>query len=76
MTEQLDVAPTRKTRRIFAVIGLMFSFFIISYVIYAGDPNNSLHQSSLSWAFSMAMFIMGAYAFSASFDILVERKWK
>jgi hypothetical protein len=76
MTEQSSIAPTRKTRRIFAGIGLLFSFFIISYVIYAGDPSNSLHQSSLSWAFSMAMFVMGAYAFSASFDTLVERKWK
>ena len=76
MTEQNSTTPTRKTRRIFAAAGLMFSFLIISYVTYAGEASNSLHQSSLSWAFTMAMFIMGAYAFSASFDTLVERKWK
>lgn len=75
MTEENN-APTRKTRRIFAAVGLMFSFLVISYVTYGGDPGNTLHQSALSWAFSMAMFIMGAYAFSASFDTLVERKWK
>ena len=78
MTEKQknDSAPTRKTRRRFAIAALLFSFIVIGYVTYDGDPNNTLHQAALSWAFSMAMFVMGAYAFSATYDKFIEHKWK
>jgi len=71
-----DTAPSRETKRSFAIVALVFSFGIISYVTVVGDPGNTLHQSALSWGFTMAMFVMGAYAFSASYDKFVERKWK
>ncbi len=75
-TKQNAPAPTRKTRRWFAIAALTFSFLIISYITYAGDPNNVLHESSLSWAFSLVMFVMGAYAFSATSDKFIDHKWK
>ncbi len=68
--------PSRETKRSFAIAALVFSFATISYVVVVGDPGNTLHQSALSWGFTMAMFVMGAYAFSASYDKFVERKWK
>ena len=78
MSEEVtkDTAPTRETKRSFAIAALVFSFMVISYVTVVGDPANSLHQSALSWGFTMGMFVMGAYAFSASYDNFVERKWK
>jgi hypothetical protein len=78
MAEEIakDTAPSRETKRSFAIAALLFSFATISYVVVAGDPTNSLHQSALSWGFTMAMFVMGVYAFSVSYDNFVVRKWK
>jgi len=78
MAEEITkpLGPSRETKRSFAIAALLFSFAVISYVTVVGDPTNSLHESALSWGFTMAMFVMGAYAFSASYDKFVERKWK
>lgn len=70
-----NTAPTRETKRSFAIAALVFSFATISYVVVAGDPTNSLHQSALSWGFTMAMFVMGVYAFSVSYDQFIINKF-
>ena len=70
-----NTAPTRETKRFFAIAALVFSFVTISYAVVVGDPANSLHQSALSWGFTMAMFVMGVYAFSVSYDRFIIKKF-
>lgn len=79
MTEEVkqeSSLPTRKTRRIFSAVAGIFSLLLIVAIVCIGDPDNSLHQSALSWAFSMSMFVMAAYVFSAGYDKFIEHKWK
>lgn len=60
--------PRRRTRRGIAIGTLIGCGLIIFYTIVYGDPSNTLHQSALSWAFTLAGATIGGYIFGAVFD--------
>lgn len=60
--------PTRQTRKKIVYSTITFFFLIISYIVVAGSPTNSLHESALAWSFSGMLAVIGAYVFGAVFD--------
>ena len=60
--------PRRRTRRRITVCTLLGCGAIIFYVIGYGEPANTLHQSALSWAFTLAGATIGGYIFGATWD--------
>ena len=62
------LAPSRSTRRAIVVCTIVFCAIVIGYVVALGDPANSLHQSALSWAFTLAGATLGSYIFGSVWD--------
>jgi ABC-type antimicrobial peptide transport system permease subunit len=62
--------PTRQTRRNIVVVTLLFCMTMIGYIMVFGKPENSLHQSGLSWAFMLMASVIFAYVFGAVVDNL------
>ncbi len=60
--------PSRSTRRKIVYATLLFCGALISYIVYAGSSENSLHTSAMSWAFTTALAVIGAYVFGAVYD--------
>jgi hypothetical protein len=60
--------PRRRTRRGIAIGTLVGCGLIIFYTVIHGDPGNTLHQSALSWAFTLAGATIGGYIFGAVWD--------
>lgn len=62
--------PRRSTRRKFVMAMLAFCALVITLVTALGDPNNSLHTSSLAWAWAVAAVTFAGYVFGAVIDNL------
>ena len=60
--------PTRNTRRNIVVATTLFCWIMIGYLMVAGEPANTLHQSGLSWAFMLNASVIFAYVFGAVLD--------
>ncbi len=75
-SEKLDLMPKRRTRRNIVYGTLLFCFLLIGYLIFAGSPDNSLHESGLAWAFSTSIFVIGGYVFGSVLDNLNDVKYK
>lgn len=60
--------PSRKTRRHIVTGVILFNFIVIMYTIIYGNPQNSLHVSALSWAYSSMIAVVFAYVFGAVAD--------
>lgn len=60
--------PSRTTRKNIVIFMLLFSWTVIGFVVGWGDPQNSLHQSALSWAYSSMIAVIFAYVFGAVTD--------
>ncbi len=66
MSESIeDQIPKRSTRRRIVYVTLIFCYAMIALLSFIGDADNSLHQSALSWAFSLSIFVIGGYIFGA-----------
>ena len=65
MSEPESTAPRRSTRRTIVYVTLVFCYALIAATAWLGDADNSLHQSVLSWAFSLSIFVIGGYIFGA-----------
>ena len=65
MSELADNIPKRSTRRKIVYVTLIFCYSLILGITFGGDGDNSLHQSSLSWAFSLSIFVIAGYIFGA-----------
>ncbi len=48
-------------RNIFSSITMAFSIGIIIYLVIRGVPENLLHSSTLSWAFTLISAVLAAY---------------
>ena len=68
--------PKRSTRRNIVYATLIICFGLISYLVWGGDPTNSLHESALAWAFSTSIFVIGGYVFGAVMDNYNDIKYK
>lgn len=75
-TDKTSLMPKRSTRRNIVYATLIFCFLLIGYLIYAGSPENSLHESGLAWAFSTSIFVIGGYVFGSVLDNLNDVKYK
>ena len=62
--------PRRSTRRKFVMVMLIFCALMVIYVTGWGNPDNSLHTSSLAWAWGSAVVTLFAYVFGAVVDNL------
>jgi len=60
--------PKRSTRRNIVYGVLIFCCLLIGYIVYTGDADNTLHQSTLSWAFSLSGFVIAGYVFGQVVD--------
>lgn len=47
---------------------------LIAYIVVAGDPANSLHQSALAWSFTLSGAMLGGYLFGATWEIVKGTK--
>jgi len=74
--EKLALLPKKSTRRNIVYATLIFCFLLIGYLVYNGDPENSLHESGLAWAFSTSIFVIGGYVFGSVLDNLNEVKYR
>jgi hypothetical protein len=61
-----------KTRRSIIVVSLVYIYSLIAYLLIVGNPENSLHQSALSWSFIASLGIIFAY----SFGIIINKYFK
>lgn len=60
--------PSRTTRKAM-VAGVLFGCAVlIGFVVGWGDPQNTLHQSGMSWAFSLSGAMLGGYLFGATWE--------
>ncbi len=75
-TDKTTLLPKRSTRRNIVYGTLLFCFLLIGYLIFAGNPDNSLHESGMAWAFSTSIFVIGGYVFGSVLDNLNEVKYK
>ncbi len=75
-TDKTSMMPKRSTRRNIVYATLIFCFLLIGYLVYAGSPDNSLHESGLAWAFSTSIFVIGGYVFGSVIDNLNDNKYK
>lgn len=48
-------------RNIFSSVTMAFSIGIIVYLVIKGVPENLLHSSTLSWAFTLISAVLAAY---------------
>lgn len=53
MESRNEWAPSTKTRNKVVASSILFSMLLILCLVFEGDPSNTLHTSSLSWAFSL-----------------------
>ena len=60
--------PSRRTRKNIVIYTLLLCTSIVYTIIFAGNPENSLHVSALGWAFSVYMTTVFAYVFGAVVD--------
>lgn len=57
------------TRRRIVIITLLFTQFLIVFLVFKGEPSNSLHTSALAWSFMANLAVLFAY----SFGIVVQK---
>ena len=74
MSEELariesEYVASTSTRRRIAVSSLLFTWTLISLLVWDGDPANSLHTSALTWGFVANMAVLFAY----SFGIVIQK---
>ena len=60
--------PRRRTRRRIVYWTLFTCAQLVIYVVAWGNPENTLHASTLSWAFTLAGMTIGGYIFGAVWD--------
>lgn len=60
--------PDPRIRAVFSALTVLFCFGIIALLTTIGDPTNSLHQSALSWSYSLSGFVIAGYIFGAVID--------
>jgi len=60
--------PTRTTRRRIVIFSLLFCWGLIIFIAGWGNPENSLHQSLVSWSFFSWLGIVAAYVGGASWE--------
>jgi hypothetical protein len=63
-----SLLPSASTRKRIVVLTLLFCWSVIAYLIFGGDPLNSLHTSALAWAFATSGGVIGAYVFGSVYD--------
>ncbi len=69
--------PDRGTRKRFVIYMLVFCAIVIGYIIFSGDPANSLHVSAMAWAWGVAAATFFAYVFGAvvdNFNVMRHKK--
>jgi hypothetical protein len=58
MTDTTDPLINKTGRAVITIGVLVFAIGIIVYALLAGDPDNSLHQSAMSWSYTLVIFTM------------------
>lgn len=57
-------------RTVTTAVSLTFSLGLIIYLVWDGNPENSLHQSALSWGFTILGVLLAGVGFSAITPVL------
>lgn len=65
---------SRRVRLTFAWAALAYCGGLIAYLTLAGKPENSLHQSGLSWAFLVTGGVLAGIGFGAVAPLLQSLK--
>lgn len=60
--------PSRTTRKNIVTVTIVACWVLIGYLIVFGSAQNSLHQSALSWGFTLMGATIFAYVFGAVLD--------
>lgn len=60
--------PTSNTRRNIVVATLLFTWSLITLIVFFGSSDNSLHTSALAWSFALSGSTIFAYVFGAVVD--------
>lgn len=58
----------RSTRRAMVAGVLAGCAALIGFVVGWGNPDNTLHTSALSWAFTLSGAMLGGYLFGATWE--------
>lgn len=66
---EADYVASVTTRRRIVVVSLLFTWVLITLLVWKGDPANSLHSSALAWAFMANLAVLFAY----SFGIIIQK---
>ena len=59
-------------RNVFSIFTMIFSTCIIIYLIIKGVPENLLHQSALSWSFTLMSAVLAAYGVGSIIKFLPD----
>ena len=58
-----EYVASSPTRRRIVVSSLLFSWGLILWLVMKGNPDNSLHTSSLAWSYTYNTVVLFAYTF-------------
>lgn len=62
-----------RSRLVIGVVSLALCFFLIGFLVINGNPDNSLHQSALAWAFTGSFAILGGFGFGKVLEVWNSR---
>lgn len=60
-----DDSLGKRTRTWFAAGSVIFCIFVIVWLIFHGHAGNTLHESALSWAFTLMGAVLAGVGFGA-----------
>lgn len=70
MDEEQKPLVGKTLRTVTTAVSLTFALSLIAYLVWQGNPENSLHQSALSWAFMILGALLAGVGFSALTPVL------
>lgn len=72
MTELLEPPANKTLRALIGLTTLAATTILIAWLMFYGKSENSLHQSALSWAFTLHALILVGFGFGAALPTLAN----
>lgn len=68
----MDPIINKNGRAVAAVAVLLFCVGTIAWLLLKGDPANSLHQSALSWSYTIILVAMAALGLNVTAEAVAQ----
>lgn len=68
----MDQIANHTIRAIIGVVTMFICWGMIGYLVRNGSPTNSLHESALSWGFTLIGVILIAFGLGAAIPTILD----